>query len=757
MLFPLTEPTAPRYIYINPSTNRVHLMLPVVSGTGIGLDNTCKAVSSSQEFFGKSSDPKQITALNELIRYKQALEFDLSLLSLDSPLKQPKEERLQQINYYITAIEAMQNHPELNALSGAFPAYPASLKTVMQAEQSNLYSMHLRPTVQDAHLRSIKPVFSLNRNNDNIGNPSSILYQTLHNTYKTLTLVPQDARARLITAVLASTAAQDNDFEGMKQVLRQKTNEQLGVGVDFTQTNAGQPVTKEFINNEMGFDDTTTPAEYIAALLGCCAPNLFDTVTQSPFYTANTAEELSVVTQFFLGTANIYCASHEISAANFGRALDDSADLSAQLAARVMTALQQGLSIEDTLLDGVNAHQYTFRLTEPLALDDMNTIKTTFTERYAEIKGSPHFDEFSVLETNKPGLFVTHQGSICTDFAELSKSLSLGIDSVYFQTIQDDYHVINQTGTIPHKNEHIQASVDLDIDQLVSSINDEQLEKLPIKIRLECMKSPSLFLPDVAKGKQDKVGTLLADNPGRAQAWQTTPGTFTDYSGRTFNCTAYEYAYWAKDTHMCRMLEQHMDENTKAAMLVKVTAIDTVGLTYEQHGHVVEHSKHFDMNPLKTALQNYVNGFDAWDTANNYDAMSAAWMQVGLAQRDLPVHVINEYCRPDRSFDPLPAFNEDKLPRISTYYNFNTRSGVPLFPLVVSGSSGLGVDFALASGAGRLPVGAARGGAGGRARALLDLPAVSRLDEVRTADLTLSRTNLGLIEPERDHGRLPSL
>ena len=39
----------------------------------------------------------------------------------------------------------------------------------------------------------------------------------------------------------------------------------------------------------------------------------------------------------------------------------------------------------------------------------------------------------------------------------------------------------------------------------------------------------------------------------------------------------------------------------------------------------------------------------------------------------------------------------------------------------------------------------------GRA-AVRDLEAVSLLDEVRTADLTLSRTNLGSIEPELEHG-----
>jgi len=38
----------------------------------------------------------------------------------------------------------------------------------------------------------------------------------------------------------------------------------------------------------------------------------------------------------------------------------------------------------------MNEHQAEFELTKPLALDDMNTIKTTFTEHYAEIKDSPH-------------------------------------------------------------------------------------------------------------------------------------------------------------------------------------------------------------------------------------------------------------------------------------------------------------------------------------------------------------------------------
>lgn len=204
----------------------------------------------------------------------------------------------------------------------------------------------------------------------------------------------------------------------------------------------------------------------------------------------------------------------------------------------------------------------------------------------------------------------------------------------------------------------------------------------------------------VAQGKQEtakKLITETGDNPltVSGQDLLLTPAFFTDYSSRTFNCTAYEYAYWAKDTHMCRMLEQQMDEDTKAEMLKRCEAIEEHGLRYSQNGTECC-TRHFDLTPLKQALQNYIDGYDNWYNTNNWTALAAAWMRVGVEQRDIPVHVVNEYCRKDRSFDPLPTFREDKLPRELTFYNVNTgQHDVPLFPLVISDSSGLGVDFAL--------------------------------------------------------------
>nr|MBN5936004.1 hypothetical protein [Legionella anisa] len=40
----LREPVSPRYIYINPETHQIHLMVPIVGGQEISTDNTCKAI-----------------------------------------------------------------------------------------------------------------------------------------------------------------------------------------------------------------------------------------------------------------------------------------------------------------------------------------------------------------------------------------------------------------------------------------------------------------------------------------------------------------------------------------------------------------------------------------------------------------------------------------------------------------------------------------------------------------------------------------
>lgn len=236
-------------------------------------------------------------------------------------------------------------------------------------------------------------------------------------------------------------------------------------------------------------------------------------------------------------------------------------------------------------------------------------------------------------------------------------------------------------------------------------------------------------------------------------------GDVTDYSGRKFkNITAYDYAYWAKDKHACRMLEARMDAAIKAEVLRCCQAIESNGLSYEQNGKLIEHSKHYDFTPFKTALEHYVQGYDVWLDTSNWKAIEAAWMMVGRAQCEVPVHVAHEYCRMDRSFHPRPEFDEDYLPENLTIYNYRTEREEVWFPIDTAASSGLGVDFGIIfAGRGSRRCYIVRGPSEGKgcwdyvARWLawresaggdIDLAAISHLDTVRTADMQQSLENL---------------
>ena len=65
------------------------------------------------------------------------------------------------------------------------------------------------------------------------------------------------------------------------------------------------------------------------------------------------------------------------------------------------------------------------------------------------------------------------------------------------------------------------------------------------------------------------------------------------------------------------------------------------------------HGKHFNLEGLEDALQTYVdNAAEVW----KYDQRAKYhWCKVvGGEQKLLPAHIVNEYCRPDRPFEPCP-------------------------------------------------------------------------------------------------------
>lgn len=597
MKIPLTEPTSTR-LHFNPVTNRMHLLVSFIEGQDISTSNTCKVDERLKAFFDGD-------AVNELESYKSVLEFHISLLEEGDAVRQVKEARLSQINTYLEAVIVMRS--DYMTVMSQFRSQP-----------SNLYSIQLRPRVQDPYSKVVNPVFTMNRGNDWRGTPLSSLYNKMYEAFPKLSL----ERTDLTTKVLKSLP-EGATFDDIKQALKQQCKEQFktsNIDIDFDsyfkripgQESIKKIVKKAHVDETMGFDNDTTPGEYIDALLYLCAPNLWGLIPGSPFYLgtssdkAVTTERLSIVTQFYLGVMNVHCRIKDISDKNFGEILDDSPTLSQELVGVVSQALTFGDDVEQAIVTFFNAHKDVFKLSRDLSTtnnngipSDKDAIQQKFDITYRTItatKENEHMDDFMLLDRvahdeNAP--FVTHEGVIYTDFANIAPATDS--NQSYFAEIRYEAAHHPELNT-PQKGPVI--TVDIEPDALMDKLNDVQWETLPKEIVDACRALPIFkvrqLLDDVAKGKQNEANTILQASDD-IQTLLRTSGKFTDYSGRTFNCTAYEYAYWAKDTHMRRMLESHMDNETKAELKEKIDEIERSGLVYQQHG-VSYQNPHYDMS-----------------------------------------------------------------------------------------------------------------------------------------------------------------
>ncbi|MFJ1269247.1 hypothetical protein ACD661_11835 [Legionella lytica] len=591
MRIPLNEFINFRYIHINPATNHVHLLVPFIAGLEVSTDNTCKSDLELKAFFEGG-------AIKELESYKSTLEFHLSLLEAGDALYKTKRERLTQINTYLEAVGGMRS------------SYQESVNTFL-SKPSNLYSIQLRPRVQDPVSSVVNPVFTINRGNDSQGTPLSPLYNKMHEVFPGLALGKPDPRTELIQNVL-DVLPSNASFENIQDVLAT----QYGVPHDFfkKRTDAHrqeQAVDKAYVDGLMGFDEHATAREYIETLLGICAPNLQSTLQGSPFYfelssvPSEKAERLSILTQFYLSYLNVYCRTKRISDKNFGVILDTSPNLSNALVELVAQTLNRGGDVEHAVIDFFNVHQGKdeFDLSRSLSAvgpeNDKDAIVQKFETTYRTVtatKENPYMDDFMFLDSAARGehdIFITNKGLICTDFANVAPAA----------TLYQKYFATTRQAARTHRNllapqDEPVITIDIAPEVLIDKLNDEQWARLPKEVVAACHALPAFKIRelwyDVARGKQEEAHTILESSQDK-QTLLRTAHTFNDYSGRAFHCTPYEYAYWAKDTHMQRMLERHMDEQTKAFVLEKIDTIERLGLIYQQHG-VSYQNAHYDMS-----------------------------------------------------------------------------------------------------------------------------------------------------------------
>ena len=101
---------------------------------------------------------------------------------------------------------------------------------------------------------------------------------------------------------------------------------------------------------------------------------------------------------------------------------------------------------------------------------------------------------------------------------------------------------------------------------------------------------------------------------------------------------------------MWRMIMQYLPSEQAASQATQFAT----GPWVRQHG------EHANWKNLIDEYQTYIDNYDPWTLAQCQEH----WLKkIGGAQRQLPIHVLQEYCHPDRPFHPCPTFKEDKFPR----------------------------------------------------------------------------------------------
>ena len=92
-------------------------------------------------------------------------------------------------------------------------------------------------------------------------------------------------------------------------------------------------------------------------------------------------------------------------------------------------------------------------------------------------------------------------------------------------------------------------------------------------------KDESKFLQHVARGEQNEAEAMLKMNPQLLLC----RGKMVEHNGRTFeSATAFQYAVWAKDTHMLTMLMKYPPKESPLRQAIKeqLQEFKTKGLTY---------------------------------------------------------------------------------------------------------------------------------------------------------------------------------
>jgi len=226
-------------------------------------------------------------------------------------------------------------------------------------------------------------------------------------------------------------------------------------------------------------------------------------------------------------------------------------------------------------------------------------------------------------------------------------------------------------------------------------------------------------------GAQDEMEIILRKHPEDLLVVHP----LRDISGAVFEpTTLLKHTIWTKDVfYMANMMLDCLPQNAQGErirlkLVRQYEEHMAQGVVYQLHGMKHENERHFNVQPLITALRTYVKNYNDWTEKER----KLHWCTVvGLAQTLIPAHIRHHYCDPEEAFWNNPNLKKPKLTRSLEIYNW-VLSKSQLWSEGVTGlGSGFGICWWVC-------------GLGARVRArcarwrVSSLAALTALDETRT-------------------------
>ncbi len=268
------EPISANHILIDRAGN-LHVVLPIVSGCTIGMDNTCQTTRALQNFFiDDLCGKKNKSIFTILSEYRCALIADLELLKENSlqntSFYTQKFMRFEQVNYYFALLHRigsviidearLRQPPELRGipvdLQQALWYYPAFLSTMI-VQSKNLFAIHLNLKVPYGNLRTTNPTF---KSGGELGHYLRENFTEDQAVRESLAqLLEQFDQKRKIKQLIASKFPEKRfNFNDLITYITEQLSIVFKTGtIDLTKTASGKILDEDYIKTVLSLDEIT--------------------------------------------------------------------------------------------------------------------------------------------------------------------------------------------------------------------------------------------------------------------------------------------------------------------------------------------------------------------------------------------------------------------------------------------------------------------------------------------------------------------